>query len=116
MNRLKQLRESRGLTQKEVADVICKAPSNYANYETGRRDMGTDTLLILADFFGVTTDYILGRDREAELEAKANEKQLDELLVAEIQQLMSKVKDLDQKQTKQVYQYIDFLKSIKETE
>lgn len=62
MNRLKELRLSRGLLQSDIAKVINKSERTVGFYETGERDMGTETLGVLADFFGVSVDYILGRD------------------------------------------------------
>ena len=61
MNRLKELRNKHGLTQVEFAKRINSAQSTVANWESGARDIDTDTLHKLADFFGVTTDYILRR-------------------------------------------------------
>ena len=62
MNRLKELRLSRGLLQSDIAKVINKSERTVGFYETGERDMGTETLGVLADFFDVSVDYILGRD------------------------------------------------------
>jgi len=60
MNKLKMLRENKGLLQSDVAKVIKVSTSAYGFYETGKRDIPTSTLVELANFFGVTTDYILG--------------------------------------------------------
>lgn len=59
---MKALRESRKLTKKQVADAICVTERAYITYEYGQRDVSTDTLQKLADFYGVTTDYLLGRE------------------------------------------------------
>lgn len=59
---MKELRESRKLTKKQVADAICVTERAYITYEYGQRDVSTDTLQKLADFYGVTTDYLLGRE------------------------------------------------------
>lgn len=60
-DRLKRLRESMGLSQKELTDRLSLNRSTYARYETSSTQPDFDTLKKLADFFGVTTDYILGR-------------------------------------------------------
>lgn len=62
MNRLKELRLSRNLLQSDIAKIIKKSERTVGFYETGERDMGTETLGILADFFNVSVDYLLGRD------------------------------------------------------
>lgn len=60
--RMKDKRKSLGYTQKEVADRIGIARTTYAMYESESRDPDTKTLENLADFYGVSTDYLLGRD------------------------------------------------------
>lgn len=62
---LTSLRESRGLTMKSVAESIGVKPDTYRNYETGRFQPNFDTLSKLADFYGVSTDYLLGRSGDA---------------------------------------------------
>ena len=60
--RLKELRESKGLTQKQVADVIGYSVLSYARYEKGEREPDIATLKTLADYFDVSVDYIIGRN------------------------------------------------------
>lgn len=61
MNRLKELRLEKGLLQSDVAKVINKSDRLVGFYENGKRDMSTETLAILADFFNVSIDYLLGK-------------------------------------------------------
>lgn len=61
MNKLKELRTEKGLLQSDIAKIINKSERTVGFYETGERDMGTETLSILADFFDVTIDYLLGK-------------------------------------------------------
>ena len=61
MNRLKELRLEKNLLQSDIAKVIKKSDRAVGLYERGERDMGTDTLAILADFFDVSIDYLLGK-------------------------------------------------------
>ncbi len=61
---MKLLRESKKLTKKQVADAIGITERAYITYEYGQRDVSTDTLQKLANFYGVTTDYLLGRDSQ----------------------------------------------------
>ena len=58
---LKKLRNIKGLSQKELTDRLNINRSTYARYETSSSQPDYDTLKKLADFFEVTTDYILGR-------------------------------------------------------
>ena len=57
--RLRDLREDRDLTQKQLADYLNCSQVCYSRYELGQRDIPTDVLIKLADFYGVSIDYIL---------------------------------------------------------
>ncbi|KNF08525.1 putative transcriptional regulator [Gottschalkia purinilytica] len=59
--RLKQLRKEHQLTQEELAQKISKNRSTIAGYETERKEPDHETLILLADFFEVPLDYLLGR-------------------------------------------------------
>lgn len=60
-NNLKSIRKERGLTVKEVVDGTGIPMRTYQNYEYMEREIGAGALQKLADFYGVTTDYLLGR-------------------------------------------------------
>ena len=59
--RLKDLRTDRDMKQKEIAAVLGIDQRVYSNYETGKREIPAHFLVVLADYYGTTTDYILGR-------------------------------------------------------
>lgn len=63
---LKAARKKTGKTQKEVAEGIGIGQGTYKNYETGAREPNGETLVAIANYFGVTTDYLLGRPDAAE--------------------------------------------------
>ncbi|MCL2375076.1 MAG: helix-turn-helix domain-containing protein [Firmicutes bacterium] len=58
-NRLKELREVAGLTQKQLAQEIGMSQTGYSKYETEENDIPTKVLIRLADFHGVTVGYLL---------------------------------------------------------
>lgn len=58
---LSELRKDRKLTQKELATAIFVTPGTISNYEIGAHFPDVEKLIELADFFDVTTDYLLGR-------------------------------------------------------
>jgi len=58
---LKKLRTSRDLLQKDVANYLGITTSAYGFYEQGKRQPDPETISKLANFFNVTTDYLLGR-------------------------------------------------------
>lgn len=59
--RLAELRSARGLTQQQLADLTGLTRGRLNNYEQGTREPDLMTLQSLADFFQVTTDFLLGR-------------------------------------------------------
>lgn len=59
---LRKLRRDKDMTSKKVADVIGVKYATYNHYETGRINPPPDKLAKLAELFGVTTDYLLGRE------------------------------------------------------
>lgn len=61
MERLRNLRKHRSLTQKEIAAFLGVDRTTYVKYERGDSEPGYETIVKLADFFGVSTDFLLGR-------------------------------------------------------
>ena len=61
-DRLKELRKIKGVTQRQMADLLGIAERNYQRYETGIVDPTASNSIKLADFFEVSVDYLLGRD------------------------------------------------------
>lgn len=62
--RLISLRKERGLTQEEMAKAINRKRSTYSGYETEGKEPDIDTICLLAKFFEVSTDYLLGYSDE----------------------------------------------------
>ena len=62
--RLKPVRKEKGLTQVEMAELLHCTDRHYQKIEYGKINLPSTTLLFLADFFGVTTDYLLGRTED----------------------------------------------------
>ncbi len=61
MNRIRDLRESKGLRQIDVANATGIDQKTLSNYETGKTNPDSYALIKLADFFNVSIDYIVGR-------------------------------------------------------
>lgn len=61
MNRLKFLREEKGLFQSDIAKILGVSVAAVGFYENEKRDMSPDTIIKLAEYFGVSTDYLLGK-------------------------------------------------------
>ena len=67
-NRLKSLRTKRRLTQKQLADQVGIAVSAISSYESGTRYPSYDVLISFSRIFHVSTDYLLGLDKRAEID------------------------------------------------
>ena len=62
--RIRDLREDRDLTQKELAEYLQVHQTTYSDYELGRLNVPVAILHKIADFYGVSVDYLLGRTNE----------------------------------------------------
>ena len=58
---IRDLRESRNLSQADIATILNCSQVSYSYYEIGRRDIPTDILIKLADYYNTSIDYLLGR-------------------------------------------------------
>lgn len=59
--RIRDLREDRDLNQKEIAELLQVHQTTYSDYELGKVNIPVSALHKLADFYGVSIDYLLGR-------------------------------------------------------
>lgn len=60
MNRIRDLREDSDLSQAELAKVMKTTQQQYSKIETGKSDISGEKLKLLAEFYNVSVDYILG--------------------------------------------------------
>ena len=60
--RLAELREDHDLSQAQMANILGVSQATYSRYETGRLDVPSQTLIALAQYSGVSVDYLLGLD------------------------------------------------------
>lgn len=75
---LKQLRKSHNLTQKELGFQIGLSKAVLSKYENGLGYPTFDVLILIADYFNVTTDYLLGVEKSKTLNVSTlNETQID---------------------------------------
>ncbi len=58
--RLRELREERGLTQQQLSKLTKISNASISRWEHGLTDVFGDSLIILSKFFGVSSDYLLG--------------------------------------------------------
>ncbi len=68
--RIRDLREDKDLTQKQMGEILSCSQRVYSNYERGELDIPTEILIKLADYHNVSVDYILNRTDEKETNHK----------------------------------------------
>lgn len=92
--RLRELRESRRMTQSVMGDSIGASQQNISKYEKDIRSMPVDMVVQIAGFFNVTTDYLLGLsdERRGSREQARTDKKLDEF-----EELIESYCDLDKR-------------------
>lgn len=59
--RIKELRQERNISRKQLAEAMYVSIRTISHWETGTRECDFETLIKLADFFNETTDYLLGK-------------------------------------------------------
>lgn len=75
-----ELRADKGMNQEQLATVLNVSRSTLANWEVGNRSIDVETLVVIADFFGVSCDYLLGRTRHKYNFSLENEKNVDAIM------------------------------------
>lgn len=78
MQRLKELRTQRGLTQSQIGELLGVSCVTIARYEAGEREPSNAKLTTLANFFDVSVDYLMGREEPAKDGAEAYPPHLQE--------------------------------------
>lgn len=64
--RIKELRQSKKLTQKQMAELLGTTERNYQYYESGAREPNLETFVDISDILNVSADYLVGRSDVAE--------------------------------------------------
>ncbi|MBW4827619.1 MAG: helix-turn-helix transcriptional regulator [Clostridiaceae bacterium] len=121
--RIKMLREDERLNQKELAKALNISNTTLSQYETGQRTPSDDIKIKLANFFNVSTDYLLGRtDIKNQSEKISNAVEDDPELIEfwnelkereDLQLLFKQTKNLSPKDIKQI---IRIIKAIEDEE
>ena len=69
---LKELRQQKGCKHKEMSEALGVSISQLSDYENGRKKLGMTMAIKLADFYGVTLDYIMGREKIHEVDNRTD--------------------------------------------
>lgn len=87
--RLKEARNNKGLTQKELADILGIKRTTYTNYEQSISNPNLETLVRITDILGVSTDYLLGRGK---IHGKISKNPITEEEISRIKELLDALK------------------------
>ena len=99
-DKIKTLRKEAGLTQKELGEKLNVAANTINGYETGHRTPDYETLIKMADYFSVTTDYLLGHEKQSD--KKNNEDEYYKYLEKEYWELIKKLNIVEIKVLKSI--------------
>lgn len=83
-DKLKKLRNGKGLTQKELAAIINVSTSAVSQYERGKATPRRENLILLAEYFGVTVAYLEGTTSIEDIENMLNETYTEDLSVRDL--------------------------------
>jgi transcriptional regulator with XRE-family HTH domain len=87
MNRIKELRRERKLNQSQLAQVVKVRQTTVSNWENDVTEIDRQSLFTLTDYFGVTTDYILGKSERRDPTPGGPEEDLADGLEATVREL-----------------------------
>lgn len=108
--RIKQLREERGYTQKDIANAVKLNISVYQKIELGSRPIRENELAVIADFFNVSTDFLLNRTSDPTPPKRSEEDQLGDSILSHFRLNTAdmEVEDIEELE-EELNEYMDFL-------
>lgn len=110
---IRGLRQDKDLHQKDIAKMIDTSQQQYSNYETGESEISVQALIILADFYGTSTDYLLGRTKRKEGMVSIKEMLTGKHSAGEV---ISEIAALSPERRSTVIDFVMFLKSCEQAE
>ena len=63
---LRKIREERGISEEQIAELLGRSRQSYRNIEKGKSELKIRELITLAEFYGVTSDHLLGLDQASQ--------------------------------------------------
>lgn len=116
-DRLKTLREQKGLTRKEVSEAVGLESSTYGKYEKGQRQPSYQILLALAEFYNVSVDYLTGYSPSSKAVSQEHltnvNNRIKEDLGEDVEVMFRDITSFDEAEKEELKNFIDFIKSKK---
>lgn len=109
-----ELRRDTGLSQEKFAEVFHQAGSTISSYETGRNTPSFDMLIQYADYFDVTTDYLIGRTSHNMSPTILTEKFVDNITIHDVIVLLNDLPPNRRRAVLLVLQDLSFSSSVQE--
>lgn len=110
--KIKELRKNSKITQEQLGNAIGVSKMAISYFEKGKKSPGRESLEKIADYFQVTTDYLLGRSEDPEL----NEEE-DKIVSEEGKNIMSLIESLPEDERKKAWEqlemYVTYMKNKK---
>lgn len=110
--KIKELRKNSKITQEQLGNAIGVSKMAISYFEKGKKSPGRESLEKIADYFKVTTDYLLGRSEDPEL----NEEE-DKIISEEGKNIMSLIEGLPEDERKKAWEqlemYVTYMKNKK---
>lgn len=100
--KIKELRKNSKITQEQLGNAIGVSKMAISYFEKGKKSPGRESLEKIADYFGVTTDYLLGRSEDPEL----NEEE-DKAVSKEGKNIMSLIESLPEDERKKAWEQLE---------
>ena len=100
--RIRNLREDRDMTQKQIADILFMQLTQYRRYESGERELPLDLAISLSRFYNVPIDYIAGVSDKITIS--------EETLTADEKHLIESYRNLPEKEKTKLIKISDILK------
>lgn len=100
--KIKELRKNSKITQEQLGNAIGVSKMAISYFEKGKKSPGRESLEKIADYFGVTTDYLLGRSEDPELNEEENK-----VVSEEGKNIMSLIESLSEDERKKAWEQLE---------
>ncbi len=104
--RLKTLREREGITQEQLAQVLCTTQQIYSRYETAKADLPLHHLYTLTQYYNVSSDYILGNISYPKLPPELSERFIQHITAGDF---LCRVSSFSRKSKRRLIDYVNYL-------
>ncbi|CAM4013293.1 XRE family transcriptional regulator [Bacillus manliponensis] len=101
-DKIRELRKSKRITQEQLGDAIGVSKMAISYFEKGKKSPGRETLENIADYFGVTTDFLLGRSDDPELTEEEYT-----IVTEEGKNIMALIENLPEEERKKAWEQLE---------